>query len=143
MRVFICSYSGFSLAIPMDVVSSIFIFNDKIEGKVHYNTENRNTYISLPHVFNCPVYNNHHGIIIKYGNTEHETEDRIILVSSEIESEKEIQAEVFYPIPKTLGVFKFSQFFSGILFNKQSGKMILLLNTEHLIQNIKKEKNYD
>lgn len=134
MRVFLCSYGIFSLAIPMDFVSSIFIFADRIEKKIQHNAEDGNTYISLPLVFNCQQIDVQHGIIMKYGS---ETEDKIILLSSRIESEKEIMREYFHPIPKALAVMQFSYIFSGIFFNAKD--MILLLNPEHLIQHIQKE----
>jgi len=154
MRVFICLYNGFSLAIPMDFVSSIFIFNDNADYKFRYDNEKRNTYISLPSLFDSPVSKIHHGIILKneiYEDNEYDTfENRVILLSTEIDREREIPSDKFYSIPKTLGIIKFASIFAGIFFYPRknrnntvsdisAGDMVLLLNPQQLVQNIQKE----
>jgi len=151
MRVFLCLYNGFSLAIPMDFVSSIFLINDNPGYRIHYDNEKRNTYLSLPMLFNCPVINIHHGMVLKNENNESDTfEDKIILLTTEIIKEREIPAEKFYSIPKTLGVYQFASIFKGIFFHPQrirsntlsnisAGDMVLLLNPQQLVQNIQKE----
>lgn len=151
MRVFLCSYNGFSLAIPIDLVSSIFLINDNPDYKFYYDHEKRNTYISLPVLFNCPAINIHHGIVLKNENVSSETfEDKIILLSTKIIKESEIPSEKFYSIPKTIFLMKFASNFNGIFFHSQrirnntvqnisAGEMVLLLNPQKLIQNIQKE----
>ena len=151
MRVFICSYNGFSLAIPMDLVSSVFLINDNPGYRLHYDHEKRNTYVSLPVLFNCPVINIHHGIVLKNENSENDTfEDKVILLSTEIVKEREIPLEKFFSIPKVLSFLQIASIFKGIFFhpqrirnntlsNIQTGDMVLLLNPQQLIQNIQKE----
>jgi hypothetical protein len=147
-----CSYSGFSLAIPMDNVSSIFLSSGNAENKrFEYNPENRNTYISLPVIFDRHSSKIRHGIIL---NLSHNTpvteenndimEDKIILLSTEIESERYIPSKKFYPIPKALKHFNFSSFFKGMylentISNINASELVLLLNPEQLVQNIQKE----
>ncbi|MCL2229525.1 MAG: hypothetical protein FWC01_00350 [Treponema sp.] len=140
MRVFICSYRSFSLAIPIDCVSSIFLHRDNSNEKIHYDHEKRNTYISLSNLFCCNDLSIHHGIILKGQNPDSDQiEDRMILLSTEIEREKDIPADKFFPVPKSLGVFQFSSVFSGMFYSIGAGKLILLLNPEQLVQNIKRE----
>ena len=152
MKVFICSYSWFSLAIPMDSVSSIFLHSNNVNQKFDFNTENRNTHISLPLLLNCPDQNVKHGIILKNGNNNNDSNDsmenKVILFSTAVESEKDIPTENIYPPPKIMGVMQFSLFFSGIYFNKrQSGavedktinELVLLLNPRQLVKSIQKE----
>jgi len=140
MRVFICSYRSFSLAIPMESVSSIFLYRDNTNEKFFYDQEKRNTYISLTGLFNCHDLILHHGIILKDNNQDADLmEDKMILLSTEIEREKEIPGDKFFPVPKCLGVFQFSSVFKGIFYSISAGKIILLLNPEQLVQNIKKE----
>ncbi|MCL2210299.1 MAG: hypothetical protein FWB95_00060 [Treponema sp.] len=140
MRVFISSYNWFSLAIPIRFVSSIFINPDKSDYKIFYNHENRNTYISLPLLLNCPQENIRHGIILKNGEAnDNQMENRVILLGAEIENESDIPSDSFYPVPKTFNVMQFSFVFSGISFNKLTGGIVLLLDPEHLVQNIQKE----
>jgi hypothetical protein len=149
MRVFLCPYDGFSLAIPMDTVLSVTLNRKKNEKPVEYDHENFNTYISLPLLFNCALSDVRHGMILKDGIDE-QLENKIILLTYEIESETELSANKIYPVPKALTVMKFSRFFSGIVFSHRYQReekvcdnhaedLILLLNHECIVQNIKKE----
>ncbi|MCL2719828.1 MAG: hypothetical protein FWD47_00620 [Treponema sp.] len=152
MRVFLCSYadSGFSLAIPMENISSVFLlskedlkFNQQTfsDGSFIYNnTENNNVYVSLPVIFDCSNANVRHGIILNKINDEN-----IVLFTTEIDSEVEIPDGNFYSLPKAFSTLLFSDIFNGFLFNfeytnKSNGDLILLLNPNQLIQYVKKEK---
>jgi len=148
MRVFICSYSWFSLAIPMDSVSSIFLYSDKINQKINFNAENSNTHISLPLLLNCPDVNVKHGIILKDGSNNNDSmENKVILFSTAVESEKDISSENIYPLPKIMGVMQFALIFNGIYFNSRNGavedktikELVLFLNPLQLVKNIQKE----
>jgi len=148
MKVFICSYSWFSLAIPMDSVSSIFLHSDNLNHKIDFNSENCNIHISLPLLFNCPDAEVRHGIILKDGNNNNDSmENRVILFSTAVESEKDLAAEKIFPLPKIMGVMQFSLIFSGIFFNERGGavedkttkELVLLLNPHQLVHNIHKE----
>ncbi|GBU27274.1 hypothetical protein R84B8_00803 [Treponema sp. R8-4-B8] len=149
MRVFICSYSWFSLAIPMDCVSSIFLYQEKINHKIDFNAENCNIHISLPLLFNCPDANVQHGIILKDGNNNNDSmENRVILFSTAVESEKDLLTENIYPLPKIMSVMQFALIFNGIFFNNRHGgtvedkttkELVLLLDPRQLVHNIHKE----
>ena len=151
MKVFLCSYNGFSLAVPMDKVSSVMLIteNNNHKSLMHFSSDNGNTYISLPLLFNCPSLNMKHGIILKNSDSDDDIaiKDKTILLTTEIECESEISDDKILTIPKTLNVFKFSLFFSGILFYRRQPKisenLILLLNPEHMVQKINKEKTND
>ena len=152
MRVFLCAFGNFFLAIPMSSVSSMTLNTDMAAQRkaVEYNNENRNTYVSLPRLFNLPSENIRHGIILQSGEEDSETtEDKIILLSNEVICETEIPCEEIYPIPKALGGMRFSAFFRGILFdsgtaltvsenssNCPPGSPVLLLDIEQLVQRI-------
>jgi len=152
MKIFLCSYSTFSLAIPMDFVSSIFLCMDKTEKKIEKKSENGGTFISLPIFFNCPQLEIHHGIILKNGSSDDDNifADKTILLGTEVESENEIPSGKYYPLPKILDSMHFSSFFNGMFFysqftdeNKTQGKtadnLVLLLNPQSLTKYIKKE----
>jgi len=151
MRVFICSYSWFSLAIPMDHVSSIFLHSNNLNQKFDFITENCNTHISLPLLLNCPNENVKHGIILKDANNNNDSNDsmenKVILFSTAVESEKDIPTDKIYPPPKIMDVMQFSLIFNGIFFyNRHSGAVddktndiVLLLNPLQLVKNIHKE----
>jgi len=151
MKVFLCSYNNFSLAIPMDLVSSIMLYK-KHSDKICYIAENNNTYISLPLFFNFPSLNIYHGIILKDNKNDNSDDlnNKIILLSTEIESETEIPNNNIFPIQKSLKVQTlfaltteisqkavFSDIFNGLFFIKNN--LVLLLNPLSLIQIIKKE----
>ena len=149
MRVFLCPYDGFSLAVPMDTVLSVTLHRKKTEKTIEYNHENLNTYISLPLLFNCALSDAGHGIILKDGIDE-QLENKIILLTYKIENETELSVNKIYPVPKALAVMKFSRFFKGIVFSHRYQRekkvcdipaedLILLLNHENIVQNIKKE----
>ena len=142
MRVFLCSYDEFTMAIPIASISSITIFRGKAEKEIEHSNEN--IYISLPLVLGCNEGKIKHGIIIKNSaNPENGAfrEKCFILLTTEIECETEISDLQIFPSPKMLNVTKFSQCFSSIIFNtvNNKGGLILLLDPLHLIKNIQKE----
>ena len=148
MRVFMCAFENFSLAIPIAFVSSITLYQESISKEVVYNEENHNTYISLPILFNHPQALIHHGIILKDRedeDTENNSviENKNILLTTEIEREIEIPEKNIYPVPKTLNVMQFSFLFNGIVFhsnkNRAEEELILVFNPEKLIKNIDRE----
>ena len=124
MRVFLCLYEGFSLAVPTKAVLSIFLFKENGENNFTGDTilcnktfhENeKSAYIFLPHLFDCPGLKIHHGIIIKkeYRN---DYRKEIIFLGTEIISENEIPSCDIYPLPGIFMHFKLPHFFSGIYF---------------------------
>ena len=153
MHIFLCSYGNFSLAIPMDYVSSIYLSAKKNDRIIDYDSKNRNTYFSLPMFFKIDDERTCHGIVLKKdgkaGNFDsNENEDRIILISTEILSEKEIPAENFRPVPGALALYSNVSLFNGMFFishnvtEKDTAEdLVLLLNPEQLVKTIKKELN--
>jgi len=156
MRVFLCAFGSFSLAIPLKSISSITLHDTRDDtrdeenaGKaVEYKKENGNTYFSLPLLFNLPQAVIRHGIILKDREDE-DTEDnsvienKNILLTTEIEREIEIPEKNIYPVPKTLKVMRFSFIFNGIVFYSQTGRaeeeMVLVLNPKKLVKNFKRK----
>jgi len=136
MRVFLCPFGGYSLAIPMESVLSVVLHKKKNEETVEVDPENSNTYISLPLLLNCGDSETRHGIMLKDGQNE-SLKNKIVLLIYEIESETELVQSKIYPLPKSLSAMKFSKFFTGIIFNKT--EIVFLLNPEKTVLNIKKE----
>jgi hypothetical protein len=128
MRVFISVYPGFTLAIPMDAVASMVLYNEKTEKTVQYDPKNRSTYVSLPWLFNMRDQDVPHGVVMREWNTK---ENKVVLLTAEVKRDIEIPDEEFYPIPKALSPLRFSSMFSGIKF---SDNPILLLNVEQLLK---------
>jgi hypothetical protein len=143
MRVFICAFAGFSVAIPMESVSSLMLYTNRAPQTVERNPQNGNTYISLPRLFSRPFADIRHGIILKNGNDDFDetTENRIILLSTKVECEAEIPSDQIYPLPKIFDFLRFSAFFNGILFNSdnEADHPMLLLDTAALVEKIQKE----
>jgi hypothetical protein len=133
MRVFLSDFSGFTLAIPMDVVASIIIYKQGAEKDLQHDHENRSTYISLPRLFNLPGEAVCHGIVLQQRDN---LATKAVLLTPEIKRDIEIPNEQFYPIPKALGGLRFSAVFSGIHF---AGNPVLLLNADQLIHSIQEE----
>ena len=142
MRVFLCDFGDFSVAIPMRSVSSLIFHTADVAQED--SVEECNNYVSLPGLLNMPSKKIRHGIILK--NYEEEGMNTIgnktILLAPEVESELEIPDEEVFPIPGALNNTGFSQLFSGIKFDSRKaaargGCPILLLKSRHFI---KKEK---
>jgi hypothetical protein len=154
MRVFICSFNNFSIAIPINFVSSITLIKENLNKPVEYNNDNRNIYVSLPLFLKHPSEIIKHGIILKNikddnsnevdnsSEADKTSEDKIILLTTEIECETEIQKDKIFSIQKTFNCMQFSFIFSGIFFDSlynRYGNTILLLNPDFFLKNIKKE----
>jgi chemotaxis protein histidine kinase CheA len=137
MRVFLSAFSGFTLAVPMNAVGAMMLYDQETEETIHYDQVKRSTYISLPRLFNLPNEIVHHGIILREWNSK---ANKVVLLTAEVKRDVEIPDEQFYPIPKTFGALRFSEMFSGIHF---SGNPILLLNIEQLAQSLQKHQRVD
>ena len=134
MRVFLSAFSGFTLAVPMNAVAAMMLYDKKPEKIIEYDQKNRNTYISLPRLFNLNEEEIRHGIILREWNS---TANKVVLLTAEIKRVIEIPDTEFHPIPKSLGALRFSRIFNGIKF---SDNPILLLNIEQLTQLIQEEQ---
>lgn len=133
MRVFLSAYSGFTLAIPMDVVASMMLYDQKPEKVVQYDQKSRNTYVSFPRLFKLDE-EAVHGIVLREWNSK---VNKVVLATAEIKRDIEIPDNEFHPMPKSLGSLRFSKIFRGIKF---SDKPILLLNIEQMTQLIQEEQ---
>jgi len=133
MRVFLSVYPGFTLAIPMEAVASMMLYNQKTEKTIQHDQKSRCTFISLPWLFNMRDQAVPFGVILREGNSK---ENKVVLLTAEIKRDIEIPIEEFSPIPKALGALRFSSVFSGIKF---SGNPILLLNIEQLLNVVQKD----
>ena len=149
MRVFLCVYSGFSLAIPMSSVSALSLFDNDAPQILEYKQENGNSYISLPRLFDLPEEIIRHGIILKNGGEDNNDEDynikenRTVLLTTEVKCETEISDTEIYPLPKIFGSLRFSRLFSGIQFASSvyGSFPVLLLNPGQLLQSVNKTKD--
>jgi hypothetical protein len=137
MRVFLSAFSGFTLAVPMNAVGAMMLYNQETEKVIHYDQKTRNTYVSLPRLFNLSNESVHHGIILREWNSK---ANKVVLLTAEVKRDIEIPDDQFYPIPKSLSSLHFSEIFSGIHF---SGNPVLLLNIEQLAQSIQKYQGAD
>jgi len=151
MRVFLCNFGDFYIAIPMGSVLALALQTEK-EAKallasesnaVNYNPDDRNTYVSLPRLFNMPVEKIQHSIILKsFDNDDDAIKNKTILYIPEVECETEIPDEEIFPIQTTFSDTLFSSLFSGIQFDSRPtdggdvGNPVLLLNPEKLIQSV-------
>jgi hypothetical protein len=145
MRVFLCSFNSFSIAIPINFVSSITLIKEN-QDRITEQTNSGNMYISLPLLLNYPSEIIKHGIILK--NTEDDetgnsneadnfSDEKIILLTTEIECETEIQEDKIFSVQKIFKSMQFSLFFRGIFFDSlysRYGNSILLLNPDFFLK---------
>jgi hypothetical protein len=140
MRVFLCAYGDFFIAIPMAFVSSLSLHIGKAVSSTavaYYNRTNNNTYVSLPLLFNFPQEIIRHRITLKNQADENDdsVEDRTILLSTEILCETDIPDGDIYPVPDVLTKTQFFELFRGITF---TDRPVLLLNPVQLIHHMRK-----
>ena len=134
MRVFLCAFAGFSLAIPMRSVSSLALLADGVHTGAQC--------ISLPELFNLPSENIQHIIVMKNSEGNNAQENKIVLLTTEVECEIDIPDEEIFSIPKVFETMRFSRLFSGIRFNSlrhknlPPGAPMLFLDHEHLAKNL-------
>jgi hypothetical protein len=147
MRVFICSYNNFSIAIPINYVSSIMLIKENLNKTIEYK-DSGNIYVSLPLFLKYPSEIIKHGIILKnkedekLNETDNSNEEKIILLTTEIECETEIQNDKIFSIQKTFNCMQFSFIFNGIFFDSlynRYGNTILLLNPDFFLKNMRRE----
>ena len=119
MRVFLCDYGEFFIAIPMSFVSSLALLAEDAasSGAASSNTaagdsDDLSASISLPLLFGLPSVTARHGITLNDGAGK----SKIVLLSAGVEREAEIPDEEIYPVPKALSGTRFSALFSGIKF---------------------------
>jgi hypothetical protein len=139
MRVFLCSFSGFSIAIPITFVSSITLINGNYDKAVDFSKDSGNIYVSLPVLLNYPAEKIKHGIILKNREKDdigNNPDGNIILLTTEIECETEIQDDKIFSVQKILKNMKFSFIFNGIFFDalfNRFGNTILILNPDFFL----------
>jgi len=149
MKVFICSFSGFYVAIPMSAVASLTDLTDRQLARrgaaVERDTESPDTYVSLPMLFGLPQEKLRHGIILKNPGDDADdldTESKIVLLSTEVINTSEIYGEKMHPIPKSLSGTQFSGLFSGIQCDAGAtpdAGLVILLDPERLICHVRQE----
>ena len=129
MRVFLCAFGDYSVAIPTDSISSLSLSS---KDEIKYNVvsyENSDVYISLLLLFNLPAENVRHIITLK----NEIYEKNIFLLSTQVECEFEITNEKMFSVPKTLRNTRFSVLFNGIQFDdNKEATPTLLLNTKQI-----------
>jgi len=134
MRVFLSAFSGFTLAVPMNAVAAMMLYDKETEKTVHYDQQSRSTYVSLPRLFRLPNEIVQHGIVLREWNSK---VNKVVLLTAEVKRDIEIPDEQIHPLPKVLGALRFSEIFSGIQF---SDNPILLLNVKQLAEYIQREQ---
>jgi hypothetical protein len=144
MRAFLSGYNGFFLAIPIEMVSSLLLYEGETEGAVYFDEERGNTYFSLPHLLKTPVELIRHGMVIKSPGGGEEAPDeprnRNIFLTTGVERESDIPDEAIYPPPAALAGTDFAAFISGIHFiaHPERGlSPLLVLNCEFLVKTLK------
>jgi len=145
MRVFLCAFGDFALAIPMSCVSALtnLSANTAQREAVAHDGENGNTYISLPKLFGLPPENIRHGVVMNRpdGETGGGDKNKTVLLSPEIVREIDIPDEQIFPLPKVLDGTHFSELFSGVQLAEKPVLLnpVLVLDPERLARYVKKE----
>jgi len=141
MQAFICSFSDFSLAVPMDAVLSLDDASGIVSKKeaLLQNAVFRDphgTYVCLPLLLRLAVRDMPHCIVLK--KTENGEPGNIILLSTKITGSDEIHDREICRLPKVLEGTGFYALFSGIR-RMENGAPLLMLDIAGLRRHIQKE----
>ena len=131
MRVFLCVYNNFTVAVPMDSVSAVAVNGGP---EIENTCKVKDDCISLPVMFDNLESVTRHSIVLK---------SKVTLLTTEIECETEIPDNMIFPLPNIFNSSLFSYLFNGIVFLAAQDKPVLLLNSEEIIKLIMKEKKND
>jgi len=142
MKVFICAFGGFYVAIPMSSVASLTDLKDRqVATQAAVVTRDTDTYVSLPLVFSLPQENIRHGIVLK--NAEGSDDgNKIVLLSTEVVNTSEIPEENIHPIPRALSGTRFASVFSGIQCDSEATRdagLVIFLDPERLVRYAQQE----
>ncbi|MCL2193182.1 MAG: hypothetical protein FWB78_07290 [Treponema sp.] len=140
MKVFICAFSGFYVAIPMSSVASLTDLTTTVQGAVITRCD-ADTHVSLPLLFNLPQEKLRHGIVLKNPD-DHVGESKLVLLSTEVVNTSEIPDEKMYPIPRVLNGTQFATMFSGMQCAAEATRdagLVILLDPDRLIQYARQE----
>jgi len=155
MKVFLCIFGDFYVAIPMNSVLSLALHDENslqnVSAMTHnegiFYRENGNIFVALPKLFNLPPENIRHNIVLKDPDAKGDetSENKTVLFIPEVECETDIPDDKIFPIPKALSSTRFSLMFSGIQFNSRQAVsdagsgLVLMMDSEKLIQTAQKE----
>ena len=146
MQAFICSFSDFSLAVPMDAVLSLDdasgIVSKKealLQNTVFRDPQSGGTYVCLPLLLQFGWQNAKYDIRAAHSITLKKTGDggSVILLSAKITKSEEIPDGEICPIPKILESTDFYALFRGIR-RTEDGSPLLILDTAGLIAKVRK-----
>jgi hypothetical protein len=133
MKYFICALDKVHLGIPAERTERIIPVT-RPQTAV-YETENHETFISLPALFQLKDASAPHGLVLKTSCTEKESPAAIqtVLLTPRIDIDLEIPEEKIHRLPETLSPL--FHYFRGAYFDGQN--MILILDTEKLKEGIR------
>lgn len=140
MRVFLCAFRGFLLAVPIDAVSSLMLCPGEAAEAV-FEGERGNRCFSLPRLLNLPGELVRHGIVLKNAGGDGdgdggEPENRNILLTTAVDREADIPGDTIYPLPGAAARMAGTALFSGIRFIAlpEGGEaMVLVLDCDFLV----------
>ena len=119
----------FNLGIPAEQTERIITITREQTGVME--SENQDTYISIPALFQQKETPVQHGLVLKTGTAD--SRNKTILLTPRIDIDLEIPEESIHPLPDPFtGLFSF---ISGVCFSRQS--MILILDLKKLLDNFK------
>jgi hypothetical protein len=132
MRYFICALDNIGLGIPAERTERIIPVT-RIQAAVS-ETEDHETFISLPALFQRKNIDVPHGVVLKSGTAD---TVKTVLLTPRIDIEIEIPEENIHQLPKAFaGLIRF---FRGACFieTDAGNSLILILSPEKLMENIR------
>ena len=128
MRYFICALDKINLGIPTEQTERI-IQVTRVQT-AEYETENQETFISLPVLFKQKDSSAPHGLVLKLSSS---AAVKTVLLTPKIDIDMEIPEESIHQLPDAFaGVFRYVR---GACFNNKN--LILIISPEKLMEGIR------
>jgi len=145
MKVFICAFEGFYVAIPMSSVASLTDLTERqmaTQGAaITRDAESTGTCISLPLLFDLPREKLRHGIVLKNPD-DYTGESKLTLLSTEVVNTCEIPEGQMHPIPRVLNGTRFATMFGGMQCAAEATRdagLVILLDPDRLVRHARQE----
>ena len=131
MKYFVCPLDKINLGIPAEQTERI-IPNTRVQNNVH-ESENQETFISLPMLFHQKEAAAPHGLVLKNKGAQGAGSDaKTILLAPRIDIDIEIPEEEIHKLPEAFaGVFSF---ITGACFTGKGENLILILSPKKLTE---------
>ena len=131
MKYFICALDEINLGIPAEQTERLIPVN-RVQTSIS-ETENQETFISLPVLFRMKDPAALHGIVLKTDSPDKNTLKKNIMITPKIDIDMDIPEDGILKLPEIMTAL--TRYFKGVFFFDK--KAVLLLDIIKLVESVK------